>query len=84
MSIFQNIVKAIFLICAQRGYAWSQFDAVEAYLNASREEQETVYVMQPVGAEYSAFNIGTTDWVCQLKQALCGLRDSGTLWDKEL
>ncbi|OQE22102.1 hypothetical protein PENFLA_c013G05931 [Penicillium flavigenum] len=44
-----------------RGYAWSQFDAMEAYLNASGEEQETVYAMQPVGFKYSAPNIGITD-----------------------
>ncbi|KAJ9481045.1 hypothetical protein VN97_g12463 [Penicillium thymicola] len=83
--VVQNVlVKIIFTLIAQRAYKWRQFDAVAAYLNASREDQETVYVMQPVGFEYSEPDIGIKGWVCQLRQALFGLRDSAALWNKEL
>ena len=83
--VVQNtLVKIIFTIIAQRDYKWKQFDAVAAYLNASRDDQETVYTFQPLGFEYHEPDIGIKGWVCQLKQALYGLRDSAALWNKEL
>ncbi|OQD69278.1 hypothetical protein PENPOL_c002G09254 [Penicillium polonicum] len=60
------------------------FDAVAAYLDASRKDHETVYVIQRVGFEYHEPYVGVKGWVCQLNQALFGLRDSTALWNKEL
>lgn len=83
--VVQNVlVKIVFTVIAQRGYKWRQFDAIAAYLNASRKDHEVVYVIQPVGFEYSEPDIGIKGWVCQLNQALFGLRDSAALWNKEL
>lgn len=77
-------MKIVFTIIAQRNYKWRQFDAVAACLNASREDHDIVYVIQPLGFEYEEPDIGTKGWICQLKQALYGLRDSAALWNKEL
>ncbi|OQE65453.1 hypothetical protein PENNAL_c0208G09362 [Penicillium nalgiovense] len=83
--VVQNtLVKIVFTIIAQRGYKWRQFDAIAAYLNASRQDHEIVYAIQPLGFEYQEPDIGIKGWVCQLKQALYGLRDSAALWNKEL
>lgn len=40
--------------------------------------------MQPLGIEYSEPEIGPKGWVCQLNQALYGLRDSAKLWNDDL
>lgn len=77
-------MKNVFTIVAHRDYKWRQFDAVAAYLNASRKDHETVYVIQRVGFEYHEPYVGVKGWVCQLNQALFGLRDSTALWNKEL
>ena len=61
-----------------------QFDTVTAYLNASRDNQEIVCTFQPLGFEYHKPDIGIKGWVCQLKQALYGLRDLVALQNKEL
>ncbi|KAJ5963983.1 uncharacterized protein N7479_003859 [Penicillium vulpinum] len=82
--ISNTLVKIIFTIVAQRNYAWKQFDAVAVYLNASREHEEVIYVIQPPGFEYSEPEIGPKGWVCQLNQALYGLRDSAKLWNEDL
>ncbi|KAG0157502.1 hypothetical protein PDIDSM_4687 [Penicillium digitatum] len=63
---------------------WRQVDFTAAYLNASREDVETVYMRQPTGFEYADAEGDKNQWVCTLNQALFGLRDSAFLWNEEM
>jgi hypothetical protein len=82
--VAECLVKTVLSIIAVYGLKWRQVDVKAAYLNASREEETTVYMRQPTGFEYFDDEGSTNDWVCVLNQALYALRDSAFLWNQEL
>jgi hypothetical protein len=74
----------VFTLIAIYGLKWRQVDFTVAYLNASREDVETVYMRQPTGFEHADTAGDKNQWVCTLNQALFGLRDSAYLWNEEI
>jgi hypothetical protein len=71
-------VKVFLLITAILDLECEQIDVVTAFLNASLEEEDEIYVAQPDG-----FDDGTGR-VCRLLQALYGLRKAPLLWFRAL
>ncbi|MGV2419558.1 MAG UNVERIFIED_CONTAM: hypothetical protein MIJ72_08715 [Staphylococcus saprophyticus] len=78
------MIKIVFTLIAVYGLKWRQVDFTVAYLNASREDVETVYMRQPTGFEHADAAGDKNQWVCTLNQALFGLRDSAYLWNEEI
>jgi hypothetical protein len=78
------MIKIVFILIAIYGLKWRQVDFTAAYLNASRDNAETVYMRQPIGFEYADASGDKNQWVCTLNQALFGLRDSAYLWNEEI
>jgi hypothetical protein len=71
-------VKVFLLITAILDLECEQIDVIRAFLNASLEEGDEIYVAQPDG-----FDDGTGR-VCRLLQALYGLRKAPRLWFQAL
>lgn len=82
--VSEMMVKIVFTLIATYDLRWRQVDLTAAYLNASRKEEETIYMRQPTGFEYSENDHPKNHWVCALNQALYGLRDSAALWNNDL
>ncbi|EKV15208.1 hypothetical protein PDIG_16040 [Penicillium digitatum PHI26] len=82
--VAECMIKIVFTLIAVYGLRWRQVDFTAAYLNASREDVETVYMRQPTGFEYADAEGDKNQWVCTLNQALFGLRDSAFLWNEEM
>lgn len=82
--VAECMIKIVFTLIAVYGLRWRQVDFTAAYLNASREHVETVYMRQPTGFEYADAMGNKNQWVCMLNQALFGLRDSAFLWNEEM
>jgi hypothetical protein len=47
------MIKIVFTLIAVYGLKWRQVDFTAAYLNASREDAETIYMRQPTGFEHT-------------------------------
>jgi hypothetical protein len=82
--VAECMIKIVFTLIAVYGLKWRQVDFTVAYLNASREDAETVYMRQPTGFEHADASGDKNQWVCTLNQALFGLRDSAYLWNEEM
>jgi hypothetical protein len=82
--VAECLVKVVLTLIAVYGLRWRQIDIKAAYLNASRAQEETLYMRQPTGFEYFDDEGTAKEWVCMLDQALYGLRDSASLWNQEL
>lgn len=82
--VAECMIKIVLTLIAVYGLKWRQVDFTAAYLNASREDVETVYMRQPTGFEYADAQGDKKHWVCTLNQALFGLRDSAFLWNEEM
>ena len=67
-------MKVFLLITAILDLEYEQFDVVTAFLNASLDKEDEIYVAQPNG-----FDDGTGR-ACRLLQALYGLRKAPRLW----
>ena len=66
-------IKILFSYIAIHDLKWKQFDMVTAYLNAAIKNR-SIYMRQPTGFEQGE------NLVCQLLQAIYGLRDSAFFW----
>ncbi|KAJ5462342.1 hypothetical protein N7530_010547 [Penicillium desertorum] len=82
--VAECMIKIVFTLIAIYGLKWRQVDFTAAYLNASRDDAETVYMRQPTGFEHADASGDKNQWVCTLNQALFGLRDSVYLWNEEI
>jgi hypothetical protein len=51
--VAECMIKIVFTLIAVYGLKWRQVDFTAAYLNASREDAETVYMRQPTGFEHA-------------------------------
>jgi hypothetical protein len=66
-------IKILFSYITIHDLKWKQFDMVTAYLNAAIKNR-SIYMRQPTGFEQGE------NLVCQLLQAIYGLRDSAFFW----